>query len=119
MRLDGGAPIACGFAIVANLPNYGGLFAVTPDARTDSGHLDLCLFRNATIPGLVEHRVARRGAARSRRASDVVVTTATRIAIESAGAEPASVQIDGDAWGVTPIEITVQPRVVPMLVPAG
>jgi diacylglycerol kinase family enzyme len=27
------------------------------------------------------------------------------------------VQIDGDAWGKTPIEIGVQPRVVPMLVP--
>ncbi len=26
-------------------------------------------------------------------------------------------EVDGDAWGKTPIEITVQPRVVPMLVP--
>jgi YegS/Rv2252/BmrU family lipid kinase len=116
VRLDGGAPIACGFAIVANLPNYGGLFAVTPAARTDSGHLDVCLFRDATIRGLL--RIvwpARRGTLAAR--SDVVVTTATRIAIDSAGPEPASVQVDGDAWGVTPIEITVTPRVVPMLVP--
>jgi len=116
VRLGGGDPIACGFAIIANLPNYGGLFAVTPDARTDSGHLDLCLFRNGTIAGLVgivwpawHGTLAKR--------DDVVVTTATRIAIESAGAKPVSVQIDGDAWGTTPIEITVQARVVPMLVP--
>ncbi len=116
VRLDDGAPIACGFAIVGNLPNYGGLFAVTPDARTDSGHLDVCLFRNASIAGLV--RIvwpARRGTLAAR--SDVVVSTATRIAIDAEGAAPASVQIDGDAWGMTPIEISVTPRVVPMLVP--
>ena len=115
-RLDGGAPIACGFAIVANLPNYGGLFTVTPAARTDSGHLDVCLIRDATIRGLL--RIvwpARRGTLAAR--SDVVVTTATHIAIDSAGPEPVSVQVDGDAWGVTPIEITLTPRIVPMLVP--
>jgi YegS/Rv2252/BmrU family lipid kinase len=115
VRLDGGDPIACGFAIVAKLPNYGGLFVVTPDARTDSGHLDLCLFRDASIRGLV--RIvwpAWRGTLARR--SDVVVTTATRIAIESVGPKIASVQVDGDAWGTTPIEITIQPRIVPMLV---
>jgi len=89
---------------------------VTPAACLDSGHLDVCLFRDATIRGLL--RIvwpARRGTLAAR--SDVVVTTATRIAIEAGGPEPASVQVDGDAWGVTPIEITVTPRVVPMLVP--
>ncbi len=116
VRLDGGDPIACGFAIIANLPNYGGLFAVTPDARTDSGHLDLCLFRNGTIGGLVSIVwPAWRGTLAKR--DDVVVTTATQIAIESVGPKPVSVQVDGDAWGTTPIEITVEPRVVPMLVP--
>jgi diacylglycerol kinase family enzyme len=88
---------------------------VTPDARTDSGHLDLCLFRDASIRGLV--RIvwpSWRGTLAKR--DDVIVTTATRIAIESASATPASVQVDGDAWGTTPIEITIQPRVVPMLV---
>ena len=116
VRLDGGDPIACGFAIVGNLPNYGGLFAVTPEARTDSGHLDLCLFRNGTIAGLVSIVwPAWRGTLAKR--DDVVVTTATRIAIESAGVHPVSVQVDGDAWGATPIEISVAPRVVPMLVP--
>jgi YegS/Rv2252/BmrU family lipid kinase len=116
VRIDGGATIEGGFAIVANLPNYGGLFAVTPDARVDSGHLDLCLFRNATIPGLVGIVwPSWRGTLAAR--DDVVVTTATRIEIDSARDEPISVQIDGDAGGKTPIEITVQPRVVPMLVP--
>lgn len=116
VRLDGGAPIECGFAIVANLANYGGLFAVTPDAQPDSGHLDLCLFRDASIGGLVRIVVpAWRGTLAAR--PDCVVTTATRIEIDTIGAKPASVQLDGDAWGATPVEISVEPRVVPMLVP--
>jgi diacylglycerol kinase (ATP) len=115
VRIDGEPAIACGFAIVCKLPNYGGLFAVTPDARMDSGHLDLCLFKNASIAGLVGIVwPSWRGTLAKR--DDVVVTTATHLAIESIGDEQASVQIDGDAWGKTPIEITVQARVVPMLV---
>jgi len=116
VRLDGGAPIACGFVIVAKLPNYGGLFRVTPDAQPDSGRLDVCLFRDASIRGLVRIVLpAWRGALAAR--SDCVVAHATHIAIDADGPAPASVQLDGDAWGATPIEITLEPRVVPMLVP--
>jgi YegS/Rv2252/BmrU family lipid kinase len=117
VRLDGGAPEACGFAIVANLPNYGGLFAVTPDARLDSGHLDVCLFRDASFPGLV--RIvwpAWRGTLGAR--SDCLVRAASRLSIESADPVPAPIQLDGDAWAETPVEIGVRPRVVPMSVAA-
>jgi YegS/Rv2252/BmrU family lipid kinase len=116
VRLDGGAPEACGFVIVAKLPNYGGLFAVTPDARPDSGHLDVCLFRDASIPGLVRIVApAWRGTLGAR--ADCLVTTATRIEVACEDERPASVQLDGDAWGHTPVEVTLEPRVVPMLVP--
>ena len=98
LRIDGGAPIEGGFAIVGNLPNYGGLFRVTPEARTDSGHLDLCLFRDATIRGLVGIVwPSWRGTLAAR--EDVLVTTGNRIEIASADGAPVPVQIDGDAWG--------------------
>ena len=116
VRLDGGAPIACGFAIVAKLPNYGGLFAVTPDAQPDSGRLHVCLFHDASIAGLVRIvRPARRGRLAER--ADCTVAASSQIAVESED-EPVAVQLDGDAWGTTPIEITLEPRVVPLLVPA-
>ena len=80
---------------------------MTPDARTDSGHLDVCLFRDASIPGLVQHRLARAGAARSRRAATCVVTDGDAHRDRRRPAtSPRPVQIDGDAWGKTPIEIT-------------
>jgi YegS/Rv2252/BmrU family lipid kinase len=117
VRLDGGAPQTCGFAIVAKLRNYGGLFAVTPDAEPDSGRLHLCMFRDASIPGLVRIVLpAWRGALAER--GDCVVTSAERIEIDSDGPAPVAVQLDGDAWGTTPIAITLSPRVVPMLVPS-
>jgi len=116
VRLDGQDPIACGFVIVAKLRDYGGLFAVTPDAKPDSGKLHLCMFRDATIPGLIRIVLpAWRGTLGAR--DDCTVTAAERIEIEAEGDAPASVQLDGDAWGTTPIEITLAPRVVPMLVP--
>jgi len=116
VRLDGAPAIACGFAIVAKLANYGGLFAVTPDAQPDSGRLHVCLFRDASIAGLV--RIvwpARRGTLAAR--SDCVVASAERIEIDADG-PPVAVQLDGDAWGATPISVTLAPRVVPMVVPA-
>lgn len=116
VRLDGKKPVACGFVIIAKLRDYGGLFAVTPDAQPDSGKLHLCMFRNASIPGLVRIVLpAWRGTLGAR--DDCTVTSAERIEIEADSDAPASVQLDGDAWGTTPIEITLEPRVVPMLVP--
>ncbi len=116
VTLDDRAPEACGFLIVAKLPNYGGLFAVTPDARPDSGRLDACLFRDASFRGLVrivwpawQGRLAAR--------SDCLVASAHRIRIEAEGGSPVRVQLDGDAWGTTPVDLSVEPRVVPMLVP--
>ncbi|RIL04644.1 MAG: hypothetical protein DCC71_13280, partial [Proteobacteria bacterium] len=115
VRLDGGAPIACGFAIVANLPNYGGLFAVTPEARPDSGRLDVCLFRDASFPGLVRIVWPAWRGTLARRA-DCHVASATHVTIDAEGPASVPVQLDGDAWGATPVEITVRPAAVSMLV---
>jgi YegS/Rv2252/BmrU family lipid kinase len=116
VRLDGGPEIPCGFAIVAKLANYGGLFAVTPDVAPDSGRLGVCLFRDASFPGLV--RIvwpAWRGTLAARR--DCVVATATHVEVASDEPTPVPVQLDGDPWGHTPVELRITPAVVQMLVP--
>lgn len=114
--LDDRAAEPCGFVIVAKLPNYGGLFAVTPGARPDSGHLDACLFRDASFRGLVRI-VWPAWSGRLGTRSDCLVAVARRIRIEADGPVPVSVQLDGDAWGTTPVDLSVDPGRVPMLVP--
>jgi diacylglycerol kinase family enzyme len=89
---------------------------VTPDAEPDSGRLHVCLFRDASIGGLVRIVLpAWRGTLGAR--GDCVVASAERIDVAADGPDPVAVQLDGDAWGTTPIAITLESRVVPMLVP--
>ena len=116
VRLDGGAPIECRLAIVGNLRCYGGILRVTADARCDSGRLDACLFRSAERTELVRYAW---GALRGRLAADpqVVYRSATRIEVHAEGMVP--VQVDGDAWGMTPIEVEIEPGCVPILAAGG
>jgi YegS/Rv2252/BmrU family lipid kinase len=115
VRLDGGAPIECGFAVVGNLHCYGGIMRVPADARCDSGHLDVCLFRRARRVDLVRYVwPAFRGTLAS--LPQVVARPATRIEIDADEAVP--VEVDGDAWGTTPIRIEVEPRAVPIVAQA-
>ena len=116
VRLDGGAPIECAFAIASNLPCYGGVLRVTPDARCDSGRLEVALFERATAADLVRFAgPAWRGTLAAQRG--VRCGSATRIEVDGSQA-PVAVQVDGDAWGATPIRIELAPRAVPILAPA-
>jgi len=111
-RLDGGESVACELAIVGNLRDYGGVLRVTASASCDSGRLDACLFRSARRTELLRYALE---ASRGRLASDpgVDCRTATRIEIDAA--RPVPVQVDGEAWGHTPIAIEVEPGAVPIL----
>ena len=116
VRLDGGAPVECELLIVGNLRCYGGILRVTAAARCDSGRLDACLFRSAKTAELVRYAGS---AFRGRLAEDpqVLYRSATRIEVDGDGAVP--VQIDGDAWGTTPVEIAIEPGAGPILAPGG
>ena len=101
--------------IVSNTRNYGGLFTMADRARCDSGHLDVCVLRNASLAGLVKAGVAGLTGGLSRR-EDVAYLTGRRIRIDAAEAVP--VEIDGDHAGTTPIEVELRPATVPIVVPA-
>jgi diacylglycerol kinase family enzyme len=114
VRLDGGEPIACGFAIVGKLANYGGVLRVTPDARPDDGRLNACLFLRAQRRDLFRFVVpACRGRLGAR--ADVVLRPVRTL--EIAAPEPVAVQLDGDYVGSTPLAIELAPAVAPVLAP--
>jgi YegS/Rv2252/BmrU family lipid kinase len=116
VRLDGAEPVACGFAIVGKLANYGGVLHVTPDAQPDDGRLHACLFLRAGKRDLFRFVVpAFRGRLGAR--ADVLARPAA--ALEVAAPEPVAVQLDGDYVGTTPVALTLAPAVVPVLAPRG
>lgn len=112
VSLDGAEPTTAGMVIVTNVQNYGGLFHVSDRARPDSGRLLACLFTRARVPDLVRYFVAGMSD-RVSETSGVVLQEGRRIRIDCAEAAP--VEVDGDAFGATPVEIEIAPGVVPVL----
>jgi YegS/Rv2252/BmrU family lipid kinase len=117
VQVDDAAPVACEMVIVSNIRNYGGLFTAADLASPDSGHLDICALERAGIPALVG---ATWSAFFRRGLSDhpgVRYMTGRQIRIRADETVP--VEVDGDPAGMTPVDISVLPRVVPVVVPSA
>ena len=114
--VDEAEPVDCEMVIVSNIRNYGGLFTAADLARCDSGHLDVCALTRAGIPALVgaTWSAFRRGLSGH---PGVRYMTGRRILVRSEETVP--VEVDGDPAGTTPLDVSVRPRVVPVVVPSG
>jgi YegS/Rv2252/BmrU family lipid kinase len=114
VNVDDLNPIEGQLVIVSNVRNYGGLFTVADRAVCDSGFLDVCVLTRAALPGLIKAAVG--GLTGGLSGSDgVVYVHGTRIGITSS--EPVPVEVDGDPYGTPPIQISLQPHHVPVVVP--
>ena len=115
VRIDDGEPLRCEALVASNTRNYGGLFRLAGEARCDSGQLDVVLFERASIPHLLRFGLEALLAdiAQDRR---VGYLHATKLWIDSP--DPVPLQLDGEYFGTTPVEIELRPRVVPVVVPA-
>jgi YegS/Rv2252/BmrU family lipid kinase len=115
VRVDG-EEVEGGLVIVSNTRNYGGLFTMADTARCDSGHLDVLVLERATYLPLVRSAIGGLTGGISRQ-KGVVHRTGT--AIEIASEDEAPVEVDGDYFGSTPIEISMDGRQVPFVVAPG
>jgi len=115
VRVDDRDPIEGQLVIVSNVRNYGGLFTLADRAVCDSGFLDVCVLTRAALPGLMRALVSGLTGGLSR-TEGVVYVHGTRIGITSN--QPVPVELDGDPFGTTPIQISLQPRHVPIVVPS-
>lgn len=111
-----GRPEITGYNVmVLKVRRYGGLFVFADHASLDSGNFEICVFREGTIGWLCLYALA----GLTGKASDfpgLIRTTGRKVHIESE--KPVPVEIDGDPFGVTPVDIELQPAVVPVIVPA-
>ncbi|MBC8103563.1 MAG: diacylglycerol kinase family lipid kinase [Cytophagales bacterium] len=112
----------CFMAVIANSPNYGGDFRFLPDAEMEDGLLDVALFTVPPGGGLALQRGAflrQLGTAALGRAAadpEVHLLRARQIAIQTLPETPA--QVDGDAFGATPLVVEVAPKALKVLVPS-
>jgi diacylglycerol kinase (ATP) len=98
--------------LIANVPGYALDIRLTPAASPDDGRLDwLMLERPGVMPLVTYGWAAYRGRHLVRR--DVRAGQATRLRLTAA--TPTPVQLDGDAWGMTPVEVDVVPRALTVI----
>lgn len=101
-------------AIIVNIPAYGLKLNFSPTANDADGLLDVILFKKKGLLSTLKYlyQIVRSSHLNS---PDVQRIQANRIQIRSA--RPVPVQTDGDATGLTPLEITVLPRAGRFIVP--
>jgi YegS/Rv2252/BmrU family lipid kinase len=100
-------------AVASNAQLYGGLVRLSPDARVDDGDLNLAVFLGTGALTTGWHLV-RVFLGLHRRAPDVEHHTARSISVRG---PRLPVQLDGEPMGTTPVEITIRPDALRVLVP--
>jgi diacylglycerol kinase (ATP) len=101
------------YCVVSNLPEYALALSLTPAARGDDGELDWVAFERGGLPALAAYAWAVRRA-RHHELSHVRGGRARRLTLTSA--TPVPVQLDGDPWGFTPVEVDVLPGALRVVV---
>jgi len=105
-----------GLVVVGNVKSYAAFFSITNQAQYDSGFLDVCIIPDARRLTLLRLIPFARRKQISR--SDKVIYRRVRSAIiESVGDDEVAVEVDGEYFGSTPIEILVEPHALPVLIP--
>lgn len=103
-----------GMVFVGNLPRYSLGLRIVRDARYDDGLLDVCIFPCGGRLRLIAHSL--RALARKHIGRGGVFYTRLReVRIESDG--PVPVELDGEAAGTLPIDVTVRPAAIRLRTP--
>lgn len=102
------------FAVIGNSRYYGGILSVTTEARNDDGYLDVCIFKGLKKSSLYKYLIGAVTRTHTRfpdvacvKAKDIKITSNTRV----------SIQADGDIIGELPMEFTVVPNALKVIVP--
>ena len=121
--LDNAAPRARGAAVlIGNGRFYGGPFELFPEAKLDDGRLDVCVFESVGYFDMLRYgRAALRGT--HVRLHDVQYFQADNFICRTAspnpevGAATAPFELDGEDIGQAPVQFSVFPRALRVIVP--
>ena len=117
LRLDGEEHAAQVLMLVAgNTRNDAGVVEITREAQVDDGLLDVCVFQGKGTLDIIMH--ALRTLLRRHLGSEKVLYRKTR-RLELAWGEPLPVQLDGDAYEMSPTQVEIVPGALWVAVPKG
>lgn len=117
VRFDGEEHAAEVLMLVAgNTRNYAGLVEITRQAQVDDGLLDVCVFQGKGTLDIVLHAL-RTLLRRHLRSKKVLYRKARRLQL--AWDEPLPVQLDGDAYELSPTAVEIVPGALWVTVPKG
>ena len=119
VAIDGGVPVPAAWVVVANANRYAGAFVMAPHTSIDRPGLQVILFvgaRSARIRQLAALARGRIEAAASASGATVTMLPCRSVSIR-AHQQPVPVQLDGDAFGTTPLDIEASDVGVPMILP--
>jgi diacylglycerol kinase family enzyme len=111
---DATTPATARLAVIVNVPIYALGLSVARGARSDDGILDLRLFQRGSAFQMVRY-LCNLALGTHERLEDVGLLRGRRVRIESD--VPVPIQLDGDAAGFTPAEITVLPGALEVMAP--
>ncbi len=111
-----GRPFEANWVVIANAKHYGGAFVLAPDADMRSGELTAILVRAPTRARLLQ-RLIMLPAGRLTRQRDVISMRCRRAVIRSE--HPVATQVDGDPFGVTPLDVEAGGAPFRLIVPEG
>lgn len=116
VRVDGGDAIECAWAMVFNLPQYGGKLLIEPGAKDDDGVFDLIAFRSGSVFSGLRY-VAEIWLGRHLNDATVVRRRGQTIEIEADAKVP--FQLDGDYAGKLPLRIEMLSRSIRLIMPVN
>jgi diacylglycerol kinase (ATP) len=118
LSIDGRTHVAS-WAVISNARHYGGRFVMAPRAGIRERGLEAVLFKAnhaGVLAGQLLSLVTGRLDTRSKSGSDIEMVRCAHVVVTTHHPVPA--QIDGDAFGSTPIEIAAGDEEVNLIVPS-
>jgi len=112
--VDDGPPIVGQVAMILNVRYYGGYFVFSDRARLDSGCFEVVVIPDGGVPTLFRYALSALFR-RMRYCRDIVCFRGRRVRIESE--KPVFVQVDGDYFGTTPVDVQLVPASVAVVAP--
>jgi YegS/Rv2252/BmrU family lipid kinase len=114
VTVDDGPPHAAEIAMALKVRHYGGIFVFDENSTLESGVFHVCLFARGSIPSLL--RYAALGLAR-RTGGDAGITRLAGRRVKIEAPDPVPVEVDGDYFGPTPVELILEPRAAAIVFP--